>query len=125
MPIRHPLITVISGMALAGAAHASDGVLRLACVAPAKADPAQVETLCRIMAEGMAERSGRAVERVTEGPDVSLEVLRLAQSLAVARLVWSGQAAGREVEVNRMDSALSDESYRRMAAALLDVSPPP
>lgn len=116
---------MMSGMALAGAAGASDGALRLSCLAPSWIDPARLESVCRAVGDGIARHTGRRVEVVTGAADVALEVVQLADTHVSARLHWPGVPPGPEVEAGVVDAVLTERSFRDLSASLLKVSPPP
>lgn len=123
--VRGCVLSMMSGLALAGAADASAGALRLSCLAPSWIDAARVEAVCRAVGDGMASHTGRAVQVVTGAADVALEVVKLADTHVVARLHWPGAAPGPEVELGVVDALLTEQSFHRLAAALLDASPLP
>lgn len=116
---------VISGIALSAGARAADGVLRLSCFAPSWIDPTQLKAVCRALGDGMADTLAREVQVVTDGADVALELVRLNDSHALARLHWPGVAPGPEVTLGSVDAPLTDQSFKAMAAGLLQVSPSP
>lgn len=116
---------VISGLAISAGAQASGAALRLSCFAPSWIDAARLDAVCRAVGDGMADALAREVQVVAEGADVALEVVRLADTHALARLHWPGVPPGPEVTLGSVDAALTDQSFRSMAAGLLQVSPPP
>lgn len=127
--VGRPVLSVISGMALAGAAGASGDALRLSCTAPAKADAAGVAALCRALGDGVAARTGRGVAIVEHGADVAadvaLEVVEFGAQRVTARLVWAGQGPGKVLELGVVDGPFSEGAFASLAAGLLRVSPPP
>lgn len=116
---------MMSGIAVAGAADASAGALRLSCLAPSWVDAARLDAVCRAVGAGMASHTGREVQVVTGTADVALEVVKLGETHVVARLHWPGTAPGPEVELGVMDAGLTEQSYSGLATALMTVSPPP
>lgn len=120
--VRGVLVMLTSGAVLAGASGPS---VRLACVAALGVDGGRVPALCRAVAAGMAEVLGREVAVVAGAADVALVVSRLGETQVRARLDWSGEKPGAEVDLGSMDAPLSERAYRGMAKGLLAVSPPP
>jgi hypothetical protein len=123
--VRGTAFMVIAGGVLSAGAQASGGVLRLSCFAPSWVDSAQLEQLCRAVGNGMSDVLAREVEVVTDGATVALVVVRLSDSHVMARLHWPGTTPGPEVELGSVDARLTDQSFKAMAAGLLQVSPPP
>lgn len=123
--VRGTAFMVISGLVMSAGAQASGVALRLTCFAPSWIDGARLAAVCRAVGDGMADALAREVQVVAEGADVALEVIRLGDAHAQARLHWPGVPPGPEVTLGSVDAVLTDQSFRSMAAGLLQVSPPP
>lgn len=98
--------------------------MQFACVGPDGADGARLEAMCQQVGVAL----GAALEREVlqaDPADVVVEVVRVDEARAVARLRWTGAEAGPEVEVAVMDAALNERAVRMMVEGLLKVSPSP